>query len=273
MIIDSHAHACGNFLKGENIISALDQNQITKVVLVPGELNSDRDYYIPNFAKSFPNKDIVRFTNITTKIIIKLTRKIKDIEQGNEYLYSLVHKYPERLIQFYWCVLNSPEAIDKLEINFKRWKFKGLKIHQCWESFTYKSGIFKDVSKFAEENNLPIFIHAYSKKDIHDLIKFSNENPKTIIIIGHLFGLEQFINSDCQFANIFFEISTPQLVSETRLLSAINHFGADKILFGSDIPYGKNNQKLNIDRIKNLNIKQIDREKILGKNIKAILNL
>ena len=103
--------------------------------------------------------------------------------------------------------------------------------------------------------------------------RFVNNNPSTKIIVGHLFGLKEFINYGSQLSNVYFEISTPQLVSEQRLLLAINHFGADRILFGSDVPYGINNQKLNIDRIKNLNISEVEKTKILGNNIKGLLNI
>jgi predicted TIM-barrel fold metal-dependent hydrolase len=273
MIIDSHAHACGRFLTGENIISELDQNNIQKLVLVPGELNSAKEYFIPNIAKRFPNKDIVRFTNIIIKFVIKATRKLKDIEPGNEYVYSLVQNYPERLIQFYWCVLSFPGVIEKLEKDYQQWRFRGLKLHQCWEKFSFRSEIFYNVAKFAEDNNLPIFIHVYSPKDVLELIEFLVQNPKIKIIIGHLFGLEEYIHSQIHFPNTYFEISTPQLVSESRLLKAINYFGPDRILFGSDVPYGQNNQRLNIERVKNLDISEVDKDKILGDNMRAILNI
>ena len=37
MIIDVHAHACGLFLKGEDIIEILGMNLVDKIVLVLGE--------------------------------------------------------------------------------------------------------------------------------------------------------------------------------------------------------------------------------------------
>jgi predicted TIM-barrel fold metal-dependent hydrolase len=273
MIIDSHSHSCGKFLHGKDIISELDKYRIAKIVLVPGKLNSDKDYSLPNIAKLFPNRNVVKITNLITKPIIKLTGSINDIETGNEYVYSLVEQYPDRIIQFYWCVLNSPEVLNKLKENYNIWTFKGLKVHQCWEHFTYKSQIFNNIAKFARENNLSIFVHSYSKKDVTDLIEYVKINPSTKIIVGHLFGLEQFIESGLEYSNVYFEISTPQLVSMTRLIKAINHFGANKILFGSDVPYGKNNQKLNIDRIRSLDISEVEKERILGNNIREILSI
>jgi len=56
-----------------------------------------------------------------------------------------------------------------------------------------------------------------------------------------------------------------------RLLKAIEHFGANRIILGSDTPYGENNLKLNIERVKILNIPSEQRDLILGGNIKKLL--
>ncbi len=43
MIIDGHAHACGDFLTSEGILEKLNEAGVDKVVLVPGELDSPFD--------------------------------------------------------------------------------------------------------------------------------------------------------------------------------------------------------------------------------------
>ena len=58
MIIDAHAHACGEFLKGEDIVRILDENDVDKVVLVPGEVGSDKGYSFPELSTSYPNRDL-----------------------------------------------------------------------------------------------------------------------------------------------------------------------------------------------------------------------
>ena len=73
MIIDAHAHACGSFLNSEDIICELDKNGVDKVVLVPGELGSDKNYSLPKFASIFPNRDVVKITNMMTKMVIGIS--------------------------------------------------------------------------------------------------------------------------------------------------------------------------------------------------------
>jgi hypothetical protein len=54
MIIDGHAHACGEFLHVENVVQILDANRVDKIAMVPGEMNSEKNYSLPELAGSFP---------------------------------------------------------------------------------------------------------------------------------------------------------------------------------------------------------------------------
>ncbi len=82
MIIDGHSHACGKFLTAEGIVKALDDTRVDKVVLVPGDLNSRSEYSLPDIASKFPDRNVVKATNYMTKLVIKLTGKVKDIPAG-----------------------------------------------------------------------------------------------------------------------------------------------------------------------------------------------
>lgn len=273
MIIDAHAHACGTFLNGKDIIEILNKNNVAKIVLVPGALGSNKSYSLPELAAKFPNTDVVLFTNLITKMVVGISGTAKQIGEGNAYVYSLAKEYPERIIQFYWVRLSLSNALENLERHYAEYGFKGIKLHQCWESFEVDSDTFHMVAEWATSKDLPIFVHLFSKKQATQLAKYIKIHPKTIFIIGHLFGLECYIKAGINSDNIFFEISTPQLVSIQRLEKAIQHFGAKRILMGSDTPYGQNNLKLNIERIRTLTIPDEDKNLILGNNMKKILKL
>lgn len=105
------------------------------------------------------------------------------------------------------------------------------------------------------------------------LIEHKKNNPKSILIIAHLFGLELFIKSGIKFKNLYFDISTYQVTSDKRVLKAIKYFGSDKILMGSDTPYGKNNLQKNMDRVSNLPISLEEKEMILGENTRKLLKI
>lgn len=273
MIIDEHAHACGDYLTPEKIVKHLAQSNVDKVVLVPGELNSEKTYAFPNIAKLLPGLNVTKFFNYLTKAAISLTNARKDFIAGNAYVYELVKALPDKVIQFYLVSNVYDNITQELDDKYSKWKFKGLKFHQCWFPISIKSKIFIETAAWAIEKDLPIFIHLFSDSEVKMLIKYKKNNPKSILIIAQLFGLELFIKSGIKFKNLYFDISTYQVTSDKRVLKAIKYFGSDKILMGSDTPYGKNNLQKNMDRVSNLPISLEEKEMILGENTRKLLKI
>lgn len=274
MIIDGHSHACGRFLNSESILKVLDDNCVEKVVLVPGELNSKSEYTLPNIARRFSRYNVVKVTNYLTRIVMILTGKIKEIPAGNEHVYNLVTKTDNRVIQFFWATKSIGNINEHLNLTYNDWAFHGVKLHQCWEKFSINSYFFKQIAQWAEKNNLPLFIHLYSDNEVIKLIEYKRKHPKLKLIVAHLFGLELFIKNKLEDNNLYFDTSPFQLISDYRLMKAINYVGAERILFGTDTPYGsKTNHFKSINRIKKLEISDNDKEKILGLNMKELLNL
>jgi predicted TIM-barrel fold metal-dependent hydrolase len=274
MIIDGHAHASGDFLTPEGITQVLNSTNADKVVLVPGEIDRYKAITFPNFARIFPKSNITKFWNILTKLVVmKITKINKKFGKYNEYIYELTKKLPNKVIQFYLITDINQYIKQELDEKFANWKFKGLKIHQCWYKISVDSKIFYDTANWAEKHDLPIFIHLESEKEVKKLIEYKRSHPKLKMIIGHLFGLELFIKSKIKFENLFFDISTYQVTSNYRVLKTIEYFGADKIILGSDTPYGKENLKKNIERLEKLPLSNDDKNMILGLNMKKLLNV
>jgi len=273
MIIDGHAHDCGKFITPDSVIKMLDSIGIDKVILVPGDLNSKIEFSLPNIAALFPNCNVVKITNYLTKFVIKLIGKVKDIPAGNVYVFYLKKEVPERVIQFVWITTKIKNPTEYLDNKLAEWKFYGVKLHQRWETFSIDSDFFREVALWIENRDLPLFIHLYSDAEVFKLIEYKRNHPGLKLIIAHLFGLELFLKENYRDENLYFDSSPPQLISKKRLMNAINFAGADKIIFGSDCPYGKNNAKINVDRIKNLAISNIEKDMILGENMRKLLKL
>jgi predicted TIM-barrel fold metal-dependent hydrolase len=72
---------------------------------------------------------------------------------------------------------------------------------------------------------------------------------------------------------VYIEISPPWLHSRKRLLWAIDWFGADRLIFGSDTPYGCRNIARNLRKINKLPISKLLKKQILGQNMAAILKV
>lgn len=273
MIIDGHAHACGDYLTPEKITQTLLENGTDKVVLVPGELDSNKTYPFPNVAKYFPNRNVTKFFNQLTRFVVTITNAKKDLKKGNAFVYSLVKSLPEKVIQFYLLTDDNNDISNVLTSKHKEQGFKGLKIHHCWFPILIDSDSFVQIADWATENDMPIFIHLLSDKEVCKLIEYKKTHPKLKLIVAHLFGLELFIKSGLKDENLYYDISTFQVTSDKRVLKAIDFFGSDKIIMGSDTPYGKGNLRNNIDRIKNLDISTEEKDLILGENIRKLLKI
>lgn len=273
MIIDGHAHASGDFLKPENIIDKLDKAGVDKVILVPGELGSTKNYSLPNLARLFPSKNVVKATNYLTKFVIVITGAVNQIPEGNEHVFNLTKKTNGRVIQFIWITQKIENFIEYLNEKFAVWNFKGVKLHQCWDDYPVDSDFFRKVAEWTEKNDLPLFIHIYSDKDVKQLIEYKEKHPGLKLIVAHLFGLELFVDYGYKDENLYFDTSTIQLTSTKRFMNAIKFTGAKNITMGTDTPYGKNNLQKNINRIRNLDISAKEKDLILGKNMKRLLKI
>jgi len=273
MIIDGHAHASGDFLEPESIINNLDKSGVDKVILVPGELESTKNYYLPNLAKLFPANNVVKVTNLLTKFIIGFAGTVKQIPKGNEHVYNLTQRTNGRVIQFIWITQQIEDPIKYLNEKLTIWNYKGVKLHQCWDDYSIDSDFFRIVAEWTENNNLPLFIHLSSDKDVKHLIEYKKEHPKLKLIVAHLFGLEIFIEQNYKDENLYFDISTIQLTSTKRLMDAIKFVGATNVTLGTDTPYGKDNLKKNIDRIRSIDISTKEKELILGENMRKLLKI
>lgn len=270
MIIDGHAHACGEYLNLKNIIEVLDRNKAEKIVLCPGEPGSKKSYTLPLWAEKYPHRDVMFFVNRIIGLVIKLTGASKHIDTQNRYVFELAQKSPDRILQAYWVNPKDKDCLKKLEVDYREFDFKMIKVHQCWHDFSLEGSNMEAILNWAAKKKLPIFIHISTMAQVGSFIKLANRHPDTTIIVAHLIGFESMINN-IRNPNVYFDISPPQLISTERLQNAIAQAGADKILLGSDTPYGKNNLQINIQRINNLPISEEKKALIKGENMHRLL--
>lgn len=273
MIIDGHAHCCGDFYDAEKLISILDRNGVDKVVICPGQINDGKNHSVPALSSCFEKHDVMFGMNRIIRGLATLYKDSANLDNGNVYAHSICCKHPERVIQFYWTNPLKDDVMADLKEKYQLWGYKGIKMHQCFADFCFTSDTLGEIAEFARENNLPVFIHIYSKEAVRQFMTFIKGHPWTTFIVGHLIGMELFEASGKRYDNIFFDISPASLVSEYRLLKAVKVFGAERLIFGSDTPYGKDNQLNNMIHVKRLPIKEVEKEMILGMNIKNILSL
>ena len=274
MIIDAHAHACGEFADLEQLIKILDKSGVDKVALCPGLKGHTTAPPLPNIPISaIKQHPLYSQYFINPGIRFNYNFLLKEKQDGNEFVYSLFQACPDRIIQIYWLDPRKTNFMTILESDLNKWHFKGIKLHQVCTPFKNDSPEIDQVVSFIDEKQIPIFIHLSSKKEAVKIMKLAANYPHTNFILLHLIGLETVAEYASQFRNIYYEISAYSYISEKRVKYAVDNFGADHVILGSDTPWDKNALGNNIMRIKRLAIPDIQKEYILGRNIANILSI
>ena len=271
MIIDGHAHLGGEYKDLPSILTTLDMAGADKVVLCPADHTRVDSFQIPDIAGRLPSRELNFAVNRLIRHATNRTTLGLNIEAGNQEIFNISVLSEGRVLQFYWADPDKSGIADELDLKFELWRFKGIKLHQACHSFKVNSVHFRDIAEFAVRKGIPVFIHLYSKKEALEFISVSG-NYNTTFILGHLIGLEILVELKNKISsNIFFDISCPPLVSNDRIKLAVKEFGSERVIMGSDTPYGKHNLLKVIEGIRSLNLSDRETELILGINLKNIL--
>lgn len=273
MIIDGHSHACGEFSDPDKIIALMDKFGIDKTILCPGLRKNTKKDRFPTPSWLMNKKNTIFFLNKIIRMANYITESSGALDERNKLVHHFIKKYPNRLIQFYWTNPLRENIMDELNEKYSAWKFGGIKLHQCAEAFKNDSIQMDQIASFAGQKKLPIFIHPYSKNEVKKIIPLAEKHRNTNFIIAHLIGLELIHKSIGNLQNIFFDISPYYLTSKKRIRLAIEYFGAEHLIFGSDTPYGKKCLERNLKRIKDFPIPESQKKMILGNNLQHLLRL
>ena len=196
---------------------------------------------------------------------------IKDNGDGNKHVFELSQQVPEIVVPFLWVNPLDSLHMDNLEKNIREYRSRGIKLHQAWDSFTIDSIEFSRLVEVARANKLPIFIHLYSKRETHKLVRFIGNNQDVVFIIGHMLGLGIFKEKRKSQPNVFFDTSGSERVRGEDILEAINLFGDDHVVFGTDTPYAKIDDQ--IRKIDQLEVSDNTKENIFKSNITNLFSL
>lgn len=269
IIIDGHAHACGMLLNTNSVIDYMKKNNIYKIILSAGEPNSKKTYKLPYLAKIFKSSRLIYSNNLLTEIMISVSKMNRYLDQGNEKVALMAEECPEYILNTYWINPLEVNCLQKMEDFLKKHSFYMLKMHQCWTKFDMDNIRF--IVEWAEKNKAPIFIHLKSKDQVKKFIKLTKEYPEVTFILAHLIGIEEFDNTIGK--NVYFDISCPLLHSIKMLKRAYDNFGAERILLGSDSPYGADNINLAISQLREIGMNDKEIELVSSKNIQRILEI
>lgn len=268
MLIDIHAHAAGEYGTVDSIKNMAEKYDIEKVVLCTSPKNIQNLQMPPSMPFKQKPDSIYKMNRMNR---LAYNHFLKDNGDGNQFVYDLKNRLPELVIQFLYVNPLDTGCMDNLENSLRTYQPKGIKLHQAWNSFKIDGAEFKKLVDIAVSYKLPVFIHLYSKKEVLKMLGFIKENPKAVFIIGHLTGVDLFSKSGINLKNIYFDTSSSKRIQGSDIKQAIDAFGYEHIVFGTDTPYAGIDEQ--IYRIEQLNLSDSVKEHIYSLNARNILAL
>jgi len=237
MIIDSHTHL-GSFplfnveLKADSLIQMMDEWKITKSVVF-----------------SLPN-------SITLEA---------------------VQKYPDKLVGLVWANPHRGEkALQEVDSAIKEWGFKGIKMHPLLDAYLPDQDIVHPIMELAKKHKVPILFHC-GHPPWSLPWHFSNladAYPDVTTILGHMgHGHIVYINGAIEVAtkhdNIVLE--TSGMPMHTKIKEAASRLGVERVIYGSDSPFG--HPAFEIPKVKISGLSNQQLSLILGDNAAQIFRL
>ncbi|MBT4823943.1 amidohydrolase family protein [Candidatus Woesearchaeota archaeon] len=153
--------------------------------------------------------------------------------------------------------------------------FYGVKLHSKSENFDPINPTFFPLYDVIANSGKPLLFHTmvcnYQNTHPDRIVAITDEIPDLVLVLAHFCDcfpglLDKIKTND----NIYLETSLGRS-SPYSICSAVDKIGEDRILFGSDAPYGDQLiERLNVERTK-LSYKQ--KEKILYRNAARLLGL
>lgn len=212
-IIDSHVHIGLNEF-------CLDEERT-----MPYDLENKYEEYLI----------IMKKAGIEKACILPIPDAGYDIELSHDYLRKAALYGEDKLLPI--CRLDNTlsENINGV--------FSGAKFHKVYENIS--KATLQEYLKILEYYKKPLLIHAAFKDKVKQIKSLLNVAPELIIVLahmgrGHLYtseGVEENLSALKKYPNVLFETSTVGNSDIVKL--ACNIVGSERVMFGSDYPFGK----------------------------------
>jgi len=197
-------------------------------------------------------------------------RRPDDYTQANQYIAAAARKHPERLIAFARYNPWLPNGAERLAKAIKNEGTKGLKLHPSDDSFDPDDSIVHPLLEVAERQRIPVVLHTGGNARPSMVGLVADRFPGINFVLLHLGGYHDhvFVAKKCE--NVFLE--TSQCLYLHRIArQLVNAVGADRVIWGSDVPY--HYQEVEKRKIELAGLRKEELSQIMGGNILRLLNM
>jgi len=202
---------------------------------------------------------------VRTCCVFSLEGVFSDETYGNDEVAAVVKEYPHRFIGFTLVNLNHGGRIarEEMERGLKM-GMKGIKLINAYHGYPSEGPLIDVACEFANEHSQFILNHHWGSSD--QMERLCKTYPNAVFITGH--STTAYVDVTKKADNLF--ICTCPFLGWGQTELFVKLYGADRILFGSDLtdlPIGWGMAPILYARIS-----EVDKRKILGENLKKLIN-
>ena len=188
----------------------------------------------------------------------------------NEITLEAIRRYPNRVNGLVWVNPYEGERATKIiEEYIKRHGFKGVKLHPLIDAYLPDQPIVYPIIDLAAKYKFPVLFHSGHPPwslpwHFHNL---AQTYPDVKIVLGHMgHGHIVYINGAIEVAekndNIYLE--TSGMPMHTKIKEAAEKIGVERILYGSDMPFG--HPAFEIEKVKVSGLGEEELRRVLREN-------
>jgi uncharacterized protein len=203
----------------------------------------------------------------------ELTALFYDMREGNKLLGAELKMYPDRLIGY--ATISSPyfaeQAVDEIRRCYFDYGMRGIKVYSV-APVRLNPWIMEDILALSAEYKLPMLAHITPA----ECDELARANPSAIIVMAHM-GCFPDAGGDWRLAievarrhrNVWLD-TTSSTYDCGMLEMAVRRLGADRILFGSDMPLL--DPFAGIEKVRSSVLTDEEKSLILGGNLARLLS-
>jgi uncharacterized protein len=186
-----------------------------------------------------------------------------DYRHGNDLVADAVRRFPERFIGYTVLSANYPEdLLPELE-RCSALGLRGVKLITAYQGHPEDTPRFFPVYEWCQARKKIILSHQWGAPAF--LAEIARRYPDVCFVIGHLNAA--YAEAVRRYDNVY--TTTTFVPWPGAIAQAVGTFGADKILFGSDVP--DLDPSLNLGPLLTAPITDEDKRAILGLNMQRVL--
>ena len=172
---------------------------------------------------------------------------MREIASSNEYIFESVKRFPDRLLPFGWANphLGLDNSIAMIRKCLLEYKFYGVKLNGAQDNYyiddeKFTLPLIDEISRLGGMICFHVGVDAYDFTHPFRVAKIARRYPKTNFLLAHMGGVgKPDVSSACiemaqECPNLYLIGSQILFVA---VLKAIKELGADRVLYGSDMPY------------------------------------